>query len=117
MLFIQAFSGCDTTSQFCVTALNTLVKTVNIGTVAGEFIIEGNTKEKIEKAGEMAACILYNTKEGESINTLRKRLLTTKVARASSFVKLEKLPLKFHSFRVYFQIMNWIGYDNLNPEE
>ena len=54
------------------TAFNTLVKAVNIGTVAGEFMIEGNTKENIEKAGEMAACILCNTKEGESINTLRK---------------------------------------------
>ena len=65
---------------------------------------------------------MHTLQEGESINTLRKRLLTTKVARASSFVKSEKLPptknaLKFYSLRVYFQIMNWIGYDKLNPEE
>ena len=115
LLFIHAFSSFVELEREQL-LFNTLVKTVNIGTVAGEFMIEGNTKEKIEKAGEMAACIVCNIKEGESINTLRKRLLTTKVARASSFVKPEKMDptknaLKFHSFRVYFQIMNLIGYD------
>ena len=70
----------------------------------------------------MAAHILYHANEGESINALRKRLLFTKVAKATSFVKPERLPptksaLKFHSLRIFLQVLKWIGDDSLKPEE
>ena len=73
-------------------------------------------------AGEATSLILYNGKEGESINQLRKRLLLQKVAKAASFVKPERLPptkssLRYHSFRVFLQIMKWIGDESLNPED
>ena len=126
LLFIHAFSGCDTTSQFCGigkgTAFDLFVRNVNVQKLAVEFSKTGNTQERIEESGEMAAHILYNANEVESINALRMRLLFTKVAKATSFVKPERLPptksaLKFHSFRVFLQVLKWIGDDSLKPEE
>ena len=80
LLFIHAFSGCDTTSRFCgIGKFDLFIRNVNLRKLAEEFSKTGKTQERMEEAGEMAAHILYNVKEGESINALRKRLLFTKV--------------------------------------
>ena len=72
MLFLVA-----TTSQFCGigkgTAFDLFVRNINLRKLAVEFSKTGNTQERIEEAGEMAAHILYNANEGESINALGKR--------------------------------------------
>ena len=126
LLFIHAYSGCDTTSQFCGigkgTAFDSFIKNAKIRIVVEQFSKTGNTKDHIEEAGEIAARILYHAQEAENINELQKRLLSKKVAKASSFVKPERLPptksaLKFHSYRVYLQIMKWLANNSLKPEE
>ena len=50
----------------------------------------------------------------ENIKDLRIRLFMKKVLSAKSFVRPEKLPLtepslKYHSYRVHHQILEWLG--------
>ena len=86
------------------------------------FISKEATHDQITDAGKDAARILYNGNKDESINALRKRLLTRKVAKAKTFVKPERLPpaeasLAYHSHRVYHQIMKWLGNHSPKAED
>ena len=126
-MLLNAFSGCDTTSQFCGigkgTAFEILRKNENAYELIQEFLKIDNNKEIIEKTGENAALVLFEANQYElTINVVRTRMFSKKVAKATNFVKPERLPptnsaLKFHSFRVYFQIMKWLGIDTLKTED
>ena len=72
LLFIHAFTGCDTTSQFCGigkgTSFKTLIDHKDVPKLAKIFSTVVSTCQDIEEAGEATSLILYNGKEGESIN-------------------------------------------------
>ena len=114
LLFIYAFSGCDTTSQFHNigkgTTLDMFAKSSKLPLFAQTFMSPTSTHQDIEKNGEDAVLLLYKANQGESIIGLRKRLFLEKLAKAKSFVKPERLPptcssLRYHSFRMYYQIL------------
>ena len=90
------------------TAFEALVKkNPNLYEYVEAFMSSSATHEIIERMGELA-CFLYNSNDGEAIEELR-RLFEKKVKTAKVFVKPERLPptpsaLRYHSFRVYYQI-------------
>lgn len=58
--------------------------------------------------------ILFGGKSSQTLCSLRHSILIKKVTSATSFVTPERLPptasaTKYHSLRVYYQIMTWIG--------
>ena len=81
------------------------------------FLTPGETCESIEIAGCKAMVLLFGGKLSDNLSTLQHNLLKKKVVSATSFVSLEQLlptalTTKFHSLRVYYQIMTWLGKDN-----
>lgn len=64
--------------------------------------------------------MLYGTENPISLDELRFKKFTVKVASSTSHVEVKSLPptsaaAKFHSLRVYFQTKVWIGDNSLNP--
>ena len=111
LLFIHAFSGCDTTSQFHKigkgTAFDIFAKNSKLALFVQTFMSLTSTHQDIEKNGENAVLLLYKANQGEPIIGLRKRLFLGKLAKAKCFVKPERLPptcssLRYHSFRTYY---------------
>ena len=77
----------------------------------------------IEEAGEKVVLKTYKAKQGEMLNGARQRLLSSKVLKAKTFVKPERLSptktaLRYHSFRCYYQILEWKNaHHNLTTED
>ena len=122
LLFVHAFTGCDSTSRiFGVGKKAAFEKIINGHSVmiscADQFLIPNQERELIQKIGIQAMVVLFGGKGGESLTTTRSRILTKKIVSSNAFVAPERLPptassTKFHSFRVYFQIMAWMGKEN-----
>ena len=97
LLFIHAFSGGDTTSQFYNigkgTAFDMFVKSSKLPFIVQTLMSPTSTRQDIEKNGKDAVLLLYKANQGESIIGLRKRLFFEKLAKAKGFVKPERLPL------------------------
>ncbi|KAG7158010.1 hypothetical protein Hamer_G014891 [Homarus americanus] len=119
LLFIHAFTGCDTTSRiFSVGKKSAFQKLVNgeltIQTCANVFPLPSQANSVIEDLGSKAMAVLFGGKSTDSLASLRYNLLIKKIVSAKSFVTPESLPptkssTKYHSFRVYYQIMVWTG--------
>ena len=119
LLFIHAFSGCDTTSSFSGLGKRTFFKSFNkseeLQKLSDIFTSDDEiTQDIIEKAGLRATLLLYNAKKGEDIADLRYRVLTEKILSSTTFVGPERLPpteasVKYHSYRSYYQILKWKG--------
>ncbi|KAG7169069.1 hypothetical protein Hamer_G018838 [Homarus americanus] len=119
LLFIHAFTGCDTTSRiFSVGKKSAFQKLVNgeltIQTCANVFLLPNQANSVIEDLGSKAMAVLFGGKSTDSLASLRYNLLIKKIVSAKSFVSPERLPpttssTKYHSFRVYYQIMVWTG--------
>lgn len=123
LYFLHAFTGCDSTSHIYgigkAAAFKVLVKNTEIQRLADIFCSPGKTNAEIENAGKLAILLLYGAKKEDSLETLRLRIFKEKVASTKSFVKPEQLPptssaVKYHAFRVYFQIQQWMGVSDLN---
>ena len=87
-----------------------------------EVFGKDSSAEEVIEAGEKALVCLYNGNDGENINHLRLRRFKEKVAKSSKYVEAKSLPptraaTKFHSLRVYFQIQEWKGRNQLKPDE
>ncbi|KAK6186307.1 hypothetical protein SNE40_008369 [Patella caerulea] len=118
LLFLHAFTGCDSTSRIFgigkQSAFQKLLRTSSPLTgLAKVFCSESNPSD-VCAAGIKTALYLFGGKDSECIKTLRYRLLSTKIVTSKTFVTPEKLPpsesaLKFHSLRCHYQIMVWMG--------
>ena len=115
LLFVHAFSGCDTTSRiFGVGKKSVFNKVTHVDSVlqasSRAFCTPNMDPELIED-------------EGCKMELLRYRLLSKKVCTAKTFVKLERLPpttsaAKLHSRRTYLQVMLWMcKIDGINPTD
>ena len=87
-----------------------------------EVFVKNSIAKQIIEAGEKALVCLCNGYDGEKINHLWLRRFKEKVAKSSKYVEAKSLPptraaTKFHSLRVYFQIQEWKGRNQLKPEE
>ncbi|KAK6167145.1 hypothetical protein SNE40_021242 [Patella caerulea] len=82
LLFLHAFTGCDTTSRIFrigkSTAFSRLMKSIKLGKSADLFTTVGKNVEEISTAGCEAMLTLFNSKE-ESLAKLRHNQLTSKV--------------------------------------
>lgn len=116
LLFVHAFSGCDSTSSIYGIGKGIFLKKVmsdeRLKEIAFTFLKPNMSQKDVVLAGEAAMCIIYKGNPGDSLDNIRHKQLVKKVTTASSFVKPEKLPptssaTKYHSLRVYFQIMLW----------
>lgn len=117
--FIHAFTGCDTTSRIFGVGKKSffekfLKADADLASCALDFIKPGKTCDTIEMSGNRAMALVFGGKVSASLSSLRHSVLKKKVVSATSFVTPERLPptasaTKFHSLRVYFQIMMWLG--------
>jgi hypothetical protein len=122
LLFIHAFTGCDTTSTVFGMGKKTFFQKAAEGdkeleSCALAFTEPGQTSDAIEQHGNQSMVVLFSGKRSDSLASLRHSVLKKKVVSASSFVAPARLPptassTKFHSLRVYYQIMVWLGLDN-----
>uniref|UniRef100_A0A8C4Q7P4 HTH OST-type domain-containing protein n=1 Tax=Eptatretus burgeri TaxID=7764 RepID=A0A8C4Q7P4_EPTBU len=118
LLFIHAFTGCDTTSCiFRVGKKSAFQKLANgestIQTCANAFLLPKQANNVIEDHGSKAMAVMFGGKSTDSLASLRYNLLM-KIVSAKSFVTPDDLPptessTKYHCLRVYYQIMVWIG--------
>ena len=92
---------------------------------ASAFILQDKTnlKEDISDLVEKLMVDLFGGKFNDTLSSLRHVIFTKKVANAQAFVNSERLPptspaTGFHSQRVCFPIMVWMGMENeINPTE
>ena len=122
LLFLHAFSGCDTTSRpYGIGKVSVLKKYGELTWCCSIFISPSSSKAVIEKAGEDALLIIYGCTKSLSLDSARVDRFLQKVATATQYVSPEKLPPTsdatiFHSHRAYHQVQAWCGND-LPPEE
>ena len=130
ILFLHAFTGCDSTSKTFNITKSAVFKKLSsnqdficrFSKYAESFSKDGQPPVIIETAGISTMILLYDGNDKEGLVNLRKKVLLGKVINAKSFVVPENPPLtmpatKFHSFRAYFQVMTWKGNELPNPED
>lgn len=126
ILFIHAFSGCDTTSaifgQGKIKLCNIVNKFPEMKGVIEAFMDPLSHHEDITVAGEQILKTLYTgdiNHSNQSLDTLRFNLFAKSVY--SRKINLARLPPtcdagRYHSYRCYQQIQSWLGND-INPEQ
>ena len=122
LLFIHAYTGCDSTSRIFGVGKKTVFQKLVRGDAtlkacANAFVQPKQTAAVIEGKGCQAMAVIYGGKTTDSLASLRYRTFSKKVVSSQSFVTPERLPptaaaTKYHSMRVYYQVMVWIGQDN-----
>lgn len=128
VLFIHAILGCDTTSRLFGLGKGLAVRKIKSVALfrqqAKVFSQEGHVaKQDIIAAGEKALVSLYGGAKEQGLDTLRYRRFCEKVSKSTSHVEPQTLPptsaaAKYHSLRVYYQMMEWKGRSiNMKPEE
>lgn len=119
ILFIHAWSGCDTTSstfgQGKTHLLKSLVKSTKLQNLACKFGM-AKTPEEISPLGISICSYLCGGKDDESLTSLRHRKYQEMVARCNK-MEPERLPpteraAHFHSLRVHLQVTQWAELNN-----
>ena len=127
ILFLHAFSGCDTTSRiygFGKKQVLKLLQSSEFQSIANTFYMSSGKKE-IFAAGEKAMCLLYQPSQStaEGLNQLRCTKFAQKAATSTTYVYACSIPptaaaARQHSLRVYLQLQTWIGRsETLNPKD
>ncbi|CAB4041625.1 Hypothetical predicted protein, partial [Paramuricea clavata] len=119
LLFVHAFTGCDTTSRIFGIGKKSVFQKIIKGesvfrTCSKIFCSPDKDRDTVESAGCKAMVSLFNGNQNESLATLRYNSLCKKVSRAKTFVTPERLPptasaTRFHSLRTHYQVMVWMG--------
>ena len=133
LLFLHAFSGCDTTSRIYNMGkpgiIQLFLKHEAVRTSADIFSTCSQNKEDVICAGETTMKLLYggSDRKGDySLNDLRRRLFELKKATSTSYVQSKHLPptssaAAQHSLRVLHQVWTWIHIcpddSTLKPED
>jgi len=127
LLFVHAISGCDTTSRLFGLGKGVAVKKIENDPVfynqAKVFSQPDQAKEAIIAAGEKALVSMYGGAEDEGLDSLRYRRFCDKVSKGTTAVEPQSLPptsgsSKYHSLRVYYQVMEWKdACINMRPED
>ena len=125
LLFLHAWSGCDTTSatfgQGKVSLMKKLKQSEEIQRISQLMMDPGATDEQIGEAGVRLFVIVYGGKKEDSLNTLRYAKFMEMIV---STKKLDpyKLPptaraAYYHSLRVHLQVILWkeLAVNSLNP--
>jgi len=122
--FAHAIGGCDTTSHLFGIGkgvpLRQLKNDQNFRKQA--YVYSGEaTKEEIHHAGEAALACLYGGQPVEGLDKLRHRKFCEKVSTSIAPVQVHTLPptsaaAKNHSAKVYYQVQEWMGHRELDPQ-
>ncbi|CAH0381987.1 unnamed protein product [Bemisia tabaci] len=125
VLFLHAFSGCDTNSAIFgkgkMALCNLIEKNEDIQDFAGHFKDKGSTFNSISESGSKILSRLYGAnKKNDSLDKFRfhlfkKNSLTGKKNRLESLPPSEDAA-KFHSFRAFHQVQLWLG-NQLPPKD
>ena len=128
LLFVHAYSGCDSTSRIIgigkKSAFRKLVKSDPV--MKSCAIVHSSFKTNLKRTYQILAHLmvdLFGGKSNDTLSSLCHIIYTKKVVTAEAFVTPERLPptspaTRFHSQRVYFQIMVWMGMaSEINPTE
>lgn len=125
ILFLHAFTGCDTTSAFFKRGKNVFAKNfekrTDLQNAATVFKNECKDINEIFKAGVTCTLALYNAPQKiKDLNELRYNSFLKATAK-NTCVKLPSLPptadAAFEHFkRVYLQVQTWFGKE-ISPEE
>lgn len=119
ILFIHAWSGCDTTSSPYNFGKKSILKIIpennNVEALAREFVKCGASSETVGELGTKFFGLLYGGREAESLTSLRYSKYQAMISR-SNVLKPELLPpteraAYYHSLRVYLQLQVWIHLD------
>lgn len=122
LLFLHAFSCCDTTSRpYGVGKATVCTKYEELQHSTSAFVSPSASKDQIAKARIDAMLVIYDTSATESLTDARVVEFQQMVATSTGFVPPEKLPPTndaaiLHSYRAYHQVHVWQGHD-LNPED
>ena len=118
LLFVHAITGCDTTSRIFGIGKNQSSKKMHgdpiLCTSADTFSAPNQSHHVIESSGKIAMLAIYIGRKTDDLSNLRCSVLCRKAISSKTYVTPERLPptesaTKYHSMRVYFQIMVWMG--------
>lgn len=116
ILFVHAFTGCDTKSRiFGIGKSVALKKNLSdpVFRNYADVFLHILTKQVVEEAGEAVFIHLLNGTQGQGLDFLLYCKFLHKVQSKKSAVLVQSLPstsdsVKFHSYRVYLQIQTWL---------
>ena len=128
LLFLHAWSGCDTTSATFGHGITSLLKRIKeckeiqqISSLMSEY---SATAEQISKAGTRLFVITYGGKQEDSLNSLRYIKFMEMVSSSKASLDPQKLSpteraAHFHSLRVHLQVIIWkkLSNNSLNPKQ
>ena len=115
LLFIHAWSGCDTTSATFGQGKTNLVKKIQaheeVQHISSLMTNPCSTAEEIGKAGVHLFVVLFGGKQNDSLNFLR-YVKFLEIVSSSRAIEPQKLPpteraAHFHSLRVHLQVILW----------
>lgn len=123
ILFLHAFSGCDTTSSFHrqgkMKFVTLLKSNEELQTAVRVFRDVNANSDEIDKAGQLVLARLYDNKTtGNTLNELRFQLFAKSLSKHR--FNLASLPptesaAREHSLRAYHQIQTWYGNYTIPP--
>ena len=127
ILFIHAFTGCDTTSAIYnkgkSKALNLARTNRDLYLHMNMFVQDSSSHDDIAHAGEMFFLALYDAQKFSTLNKYRPIAYKRGVAKTSlsGRFQLASIPptsaaARQHCYRVYLQIQEWMGH-NMPPTE
>ena len=110
LLFVHAFTGCDTTSRIFGIGKKSVFKNIIKGesvfrTCSKIFCSPDKDRDTVESAGCKAMVSLFNGNQNESLATLRYSSLCNTPDRLPPTASATR----FHSLRTHYQVMVWMG--------
>lgn len=120
--FLHAIGGSKTTSHIHNIGkgqpLKEFSKSSEFRSIAGIFSSQTSTVPQIIDAGFRAPVMLYDGKIGLSLDAIRLTQLSKKVATKKIYSSggSHAGAAKYHILRVYFQVQQWLGNQNINAE-
>jgi len=120
LLFVHAFSGCDTTSRIfgvgkkCLFFQKIIKRDSVLRACSKTFCAPKADQVTVERIGCQAMVSLFNGTQKESLESLHYGFLCKKLATVKTFVKPERLSpttsaTNLHSQQTYLQVMQWMG--------
>ena len=121
ILFIHAWSGCDTTSATYGHGKTSLIKKIisskDLRDILKKFENMESTPEEIGAAGIKVFILLYGGKKNDSLNNLRYAKYMQMLSQSKTTIEPQKLPpteraAYYHALRVHLQLTIWSHLSN-----
>lgn len=121
ILFIHAWSGCDTTSATYGHGKTSLIKKItsskDLRDILKKFENTESTPEEIGAAGIKIFILLYGGKKNDTLNNLRYAKYMQMLSQSKTTIEPQKLPpteraAYYHALRVHLQLSIWSNLSN-----